>query len=228
MNPFRLPRDRGGVPTAPQPGAGRRARPRASGAAPRCAGGRGADRGMARRGCGPRIVRHRQRHQLVLRGLARARWRCGSEPPPRTGCTARWGATGPVELVEDQAARRIASGESRIALVCGAEAGSSLELALREPSHLGWSRAPGGPLGFDDAMHGGALVRRHGLVDPIRGYPLFENRLRFELGQRFDEAQRESASCSRTSRGWRRRTRRPGAPRSSRRRTSPPSRPATG
>lgn len=98
----------------------------------------------------------------------------------------------PVELI-DHAARRIASGESRIALVCGAEAGSSLELALRDSSLLGWTRAPGGPLGFDDAMHGGALVRRHGLVEPIRGYPLFENRLRFELGQRFEEAQRESA-----------------------------------
>ena len=115
--------------------------------------------------------------------------RLGIQPARRVSSAV--GGNRPVELV-DQAAGRIARGESRVALVCGAEAQASLELVLRAGT-CPWSQTPGGPLAFDDAMHGGPLVRRHGLVDPIRGYPLFENRLRFERGARLEESQRESA-----------------------------------
>ncbi|MBW0101216.1 acetyl-CoA acetyltransferase [Pseudonocardia sp. KRD291] len=91
----------------------------------------------------------------------------------------------------------IAAGESELAVVCGGEAQSSLELlgAAKEPARAeGWSHSPGGPGGFSRATGGTERMWDLGLVGPTRIYPLWENRLRHDLGQSFAESQAWSAS----------------------------------
>ncbi|TCK21991.1 hypothetical protein [Pseudonocardia endophytica] len=112
--------------------------------------------------------------------------------------TVESGAGGhqPVAVLTELAAA-IAAGDSELAVVCGGEAQSSLELlgAAKEPDRAeGWSRSPGGAGTFSRATGGTERMWDLGLVGPIRVYPLWENRLRHDLGQSFDESQSWSAS----------------------------------
>ncbi|MEU7811344.1 acetyl-CoA acetyltransferase [Pseudonocardia sp. NPDC049154] len=93
-------------------------------------------------------------------------------------------------------ARSVATGEAELAVVCGGEAQSSVELlgAVKEPEKAEhWSHSPGGPGTFTRATGGTERMWDLGLVGPIRIYPLWENRLRHDLGQGFAESQAWSA-----------------------------------
>ena len=112
--------------------------------------------------------------------------------------TVESGAGGhqPVAVLTELAAA-VAAGDSELAVVCGGEAQSSLELlgAVKEPDRAhGWSHSPGGPGTFSRATGGTERMWELGLVGPIRVYPLWENRLRHDIGQSFDESQSWSAS----------------------------------
>lgn len=87
------------------------------------------------------------------------------------------------------AADRISRGESRVELVCAAEALSSLKEAMTAGVDPGWSRHPGGPFAVPDDWRGTPRMRELALDLPVRVYPLFENALRVRLGQSFEEAQ---------------------------------------
>lgn len=102
----------------------------------------------------------------------------------------------PVAVLADLA-QRIATGEAELALLCGGEAQSSLELlgAHKDPdAATSWSHSPGGPLPFSRETGGTEPMWELGLVGPIRVYPLWENALRARLGQDFAQSQAESAS----------------------------------
>ncbi len=95
------------------------------------------------------------------------------------------GGQWPARLL-DGAAARVATGETRIGLIVGGEAQSStgvLAKAGLDPIvDSGWSAEPGGPPPFDPNLLGSAEAQAAGLIFPTRVYPLFENRLRYELG----------------------------------------------
>ena len=100
----------------------------------------------------------------------------------------RVGGDTPLTLLAG-AADRISRGESRVELVCAAEALSSLKEAMTAGADLGWSEGPGGPFAVPDDWRGTPRMRDLHLDLPIRVYPLFENAVRARLGQSFDEAQ---------------------------------------
>ncbi|MDQ2721854.1 MAG: acetyl-CoA acetyltransferase [Actinomycetota bacterium] len=106
------------------------------------------------------------------------------------------GGQWPARLL-DEVAARVALGESRIALLAGGEAQSStgvLAKAGMDPvTERGWSAEPGGPPAFDANLLGSAQAQAAGLIFPTRVYPLFENRLCYELGQTPAEANEWSA-----------------------------------
>ncbi|MFT3866544.1 MAG: hypothetical protein QM729_19965 [Solirubrobacterales bacterium] len=115
--------------------------------------------------------------------------------PAARGTVSEAGGHQPVAVLAELAAA-IAAGESDLALLCGGEAQSSVELlgAVEEPEAAsGWSHEPGGVGKFSRAVGGTERMWDLGLVGPIRVYPLFENRLRADLGQSFAEAQDWSA-----------------------------------
>lgn len=91
-------------------------------------------------------------------------------------------------LLLNQAANRIGAGETRIALVVGAEALRTA--AARVAAAEGGRKV--------DATREAAHRRKtgyaqsHGLVAPVDVYPLYENALRAKLGQTLAEAQAES------------------------------------
>ena len=93
---------------------------------------------------------------------------------PRVSAYHEVGGESPVRLVHE-AALRIARGESRVALVVGAEAQHSAARAKREGEMPPWTPfakdAPS-PLRGGDIVH--PLAMRHGLVTPTQVYPLFE------------------------------------------------------
>lgn len=114
---------------------------------------------------------------------------------PRQRFVSEVGGHQPVAVLA-RLADAIAAGESRFALLCGGEAQSSVELlgAVKDPSAAAtWSHAPGGIAAFSREVGGTERMWDLGLVGPIRVYPLFENRLRHDLGQSFAESQRWSA-----------------------------------
>jgi len=93
-------------------------------------------------------------------------------------------------------ADRIASGDAELALLCGGEAQASVDLlgATDDPTTApGWSRDPGGPGTFSRETGGTERMWDLGLVGPVRIYPLWENRLRADLGQSFARSQEWSA-----------------------------------
>jgi acetyl-CoA C-acetyltransferase len=100
------------------------------------------------------------------------------------------GGEGPIALL-NRVAERIRDGETRVALLCGAEALYGRRRAVAEGVPLDdWT--PGGDRRFD--MGGqrplaNELEARHGLTMPIHMYPLFENALRAEAGRSIDEHQ---------------------------------------
>ncbi|MGI6870597.1 acetyl-CoA acetyltransferase [Amycolatopsis sp. 3B14] len=106
--------------------------------------------------------------------------------------TSGAGGHQPVEMLT-RLAEQVAAGEADLALLCGGEAQSSLELFQRAEADIPWSREPGGPGKFSRDVGGTERMWDLGLVGPIRIYPLFENRLRYELGQSFAQAQEWSA-----------------------------------
>ncbi|SHH04462.1 acetyl-CoA C-acetyltransferase [Jatrophihabitans endophyticus] len=90
-------------------------------------------------------------------------------------------------------ARRLGDGEGGLALLAGAEAQSSLDALAKAGVANPWPRDPGGMREFPREVGGTERMWDLGLVAPIRVYPLFENRLRAELGQSFAESQDWSA-----------------------------------
>lgn len=108
-----------------------------------------------------------------------------------------WGGTQPTRLL-DQAARRIAMGESRVVVVCGGEALRSCELFDRAGRQPPWTAAP--PDGLSASMRPidpqavvSAAAWQHGLRMPINVYPLYENRLRYAAALSTADNQRWSA-----------------------------------
>ena len=129
----------------------------------------------------------------------------GAQPSDK--CYTTVGATASQWLVS-RTAERIVQGESRLALVAGAE-------AMRSVVKLGASGRPGwrsGQRGWrsgrrwtpPEAMAGDAragsteIEMRHGANAPLRIYPLFENALRAHKGRSIaDHQQRLAALCAR-------------------------------
>ena len=111
---------------------------------------------------------------------------------PLFGSVSGAGGHQPARLVAE-AANRIAAGESRLAVVCGGEAQASLDAFTRQGAEPPWTHSPGGPGSFSREVGGTEPMWDLGLVMPTRVYPLFENRLRYELGQSFQAAQDWSA-----------------------------------
>lgn len=102
----------------------------------------------------------------------------------------------PVAVLTDLAAQ-ISDGSADLALLCGGEAQSSLELlgAHKDAeAATGWSHSPGGPGRFSRSVGGTERMWDLGLVGPTRIYPLWENALRHRLGQTFAEAHAWSAA----------------------------------
>jgi len=104
------------------------------------------------------------------------------------------GGESPVRLIHE-AALRIARGESKVALICGAEAQHSAARAKREGEMPPWTPfakdAPS-PLRGADIVH--PLALRHGLSTPTQVYPLFEMASAAAWGQSPAEARAESGA----------------------------------
>jgi acetyl-CoA C-acetyltransferase len=102
------------------------------------------------------------------------------------------GGNSPPELV-NHAARAIARGEARVAVLAGAEALHARQQAAREGISLDhWSPRPDPPV--EVVMRGqpamtSPLESRHGINAPIDIFPLFENALRAHAGRSIDEHQ---------------------------------------
>ncbi len=127
---------------------------------------------------------------------------------PAGALASRFGAT-PADLFDapiggqwparllDRAAARIASGESTVAVIAGGEAQASMSALVkagRDPvDDGGWSTDPGGPPTFDLDQLGSAAMQEAGLISPVRIYPLFESRYRFEAGM---DPEARQAECS--------------------------------
>lgn len=119
--------------------------------------------------------------------------------PAHTVYTGVGGET-PQRLV-NETAERIARGESRIALLAGAEVMHSFRLARARGVRLPWTPR-GAPLRVAGDMRPGnsETEARHGATVPIRIYPLFENALRAHLGLTLEEhRQRLGRLCARFS-----------------------------
>ena len=118
----------------------------------------------------------------------------GAQPKHRFASPV--GGQWPARLL-DEAAARIAGGDVRVALLVGGEAQSSVGVLAKagvDPiAEAGWSAEPGGPPPFDANLLGSAQAQAAGLIFPTRVYPLFENRLRYELGQTPEQANAWSA-----------------------------------
>ena len=117
--------------------------------------------------------------------------------PPHQIYTAVGGNT--PQMLVNQASEAIVNGEIKLALLIGAEAGATRNMARKQDAHLPWN-VRGTPenvvgdqrLGFNESES------KHGAVAPIRVYPLFENAIRSHLGQTIAEHQHYVAQlCSR-------------------------------
>lgn len=111
-------------------------------------------------------------------------------PAHRAYATA--GGESPVRLLHE-AALRIASGQSAVAAVVGAESSHTVAAAAKAGLSLPWT--PRDPqarlLRGADICHPEAV--RHGVVAPVNVYPLYENAMLHAWGQTPAEAQDESA-----------------------------------
>jgi acetyl-CoA C-acetyltransferase len=104
------------------------------------------------------------------------------------------GGESPVRLLHE-AALRIARGESRVALVCGAEAQHSASRAQREgvvPPWTPFAKDGPKPLRGADLVH--PLALRMGLATPTQVYPLYEMASAASWGQAPAEARAESGT----------------------------------
>ena len=102
------------------------------------------------------------------------------------------GGESPVRFLH-QAAARIATGQSEVAAVCGAEAQSTLTRARRAGIELPWTPKPetfDPPLRGIDFLHSAAI--NLGVFMPTNVYPFYENATAFAWGQSPAQAQAES------------------------------------
>jgi acetyl-CoA C-acetyltransferase len=107
----------------------------------------------------------------------------------------RWytgvGACGPQWMIAE-AADRIASGEVRIALICGAESYASRSTARKYGERPPWRREPGTlNLVGDTRVPTTPVEDRHGLIVPSDIYALFENARRYEKRQSVEAHRQE-------------------------------------
>ena len=101
------------------------------------------------------------------------------------------GACAPQWLI-GQAADRIAQGELKTALICGAESYASRSTARKCGESPPWRREPGTlNLAGDTRPATTAIEDRHGLIVPSDVYALFENALRFAKKQTLEAHRRE-------------------------------------
>src|SRR3990172_5461559 len=109
-------------------------------------------------------------------------------PPERVSPAA--GGDTPQRLI-NRAAEAIVRGETRLALICGAEVLASTRHARRLGATLPWHERGIPQEVVGDSRSGFTEVEsRHGAVMPTRVYPLFENALRAHLGLSLQEHHR--------------------------------------
>ena len=111
---------------------------------------------------------------------------------PARAVHSEWGGNQPTLLL-DRASERIAAGESRFAIVCGAEAFRSMEKGLKSGQMPDWPPPPPDAEGIDVKSQVAPTSWAHGLRLPSDVYPLFENGLRHTRGQSLADSQHESA-----------------------------------
>jgi acetyl-CoA C-acetyltransferase len=126
-----------------------------------------------------------------------AKW-IGAQPD--IGWYTSVGACSPQWLI-GQAADKIADGEVKIAVICGAESYASRSTARKCGERPPWKREPGSlDLVGDTRPASTPIEERHGLFVPSEIYALFENARRNEKGQTLEEHRREIARlCSEMS-----------------------------
>lgn len=117
--------------------------------------------------------------------------RIGASPAHTAHSTP--GGNRPVELL-DRAAQRIANGDSKVAVIAGAESLASLAMLMRQGVMPQWSQDPGGPARPDIEGFMSPLMRRYNMIMPVTVYPFYENGLRAALDQDFTTAQHWSAT----------------------------------
>lgn len=123
--------------------------------------------------------------------------RVGAQPTDKAYTSV--GATAPQWLI-NRAAERIARGESRVALIAGAEAMRSRR-RFRDSGELHWLRwAPPEVVEGDTRSGVSDVETKHRANIPVRIYPLFENAIRAHKGRSIAEHQRRLAElCARLS-----------------------------
>jgi acetyl-CoA C-acetyltransferase len=101
------------------------------------------------------------------------------------------GACSPQWLL-GEAADKIAVGEVKIALICGAESYASRSAARKCGERPPWKREPGTLDLVGDTRHATTPIEeQHGLIVPSDIYALFENARRYEKGQTLEEHRQE-------------------------------------
>lgn len=103
------------------------------------------------------------------------------------------GGESPLRVLHD-AALRIIDGQSRVALICGGEARSSIQKARRAGVDLPWppkAKVMEHPWRVEKMIS--AMGRAHGISQPTYIYPLYENATLHAWGMTPAEAQAESA-----------------------------------
>jgi acetyl-CoA C-acetyltransferase len=104
------------------------------------------------------------------------------------------GACAPQWLI-GTAADKIAKGEVKVALICGAESYASRSTARKCGESPPWKREPGTLDLAGDTRHPTTpLEERHGLIVPAELYALFENARRYESKQTLEENRQEIAN----------------------------------
>ncbi|MEA2329824.1 MAG: acetyl-CoA C-acetyltransferase, partial [Thermoanaerobaculia bacterium] len=112
---------------------------------------------------------------------------------PRRSVYGHGGGESPVRAIHE-AALRIRSGESRIALVCGGEASHTARKARSQGVVLPWparAKAMENPWLVEKKLH--PLAIAHGVAQPTCVYPFYENACTSAWGQTPDEALGQSA-----------------------------------
>ena len=133
-------------------------------------------------------------HQITWRYQDTARQFCarlGIEP--RRAVYHPGGGESPLRLLHD-AALRIVSGESEIALICGGEARSTVQKARKASIELGWPPKVAEmehPWRVEEMLS--PMGRAHGVAQPTDIYPLYENATLHAWGITPASAQAESA-----------------------------------
>ncbi len=103
------------------------------------------------------------------------------------------GACGPQWLLAE-AADKIAEGEVKIALICGAESYASRSAARKCGERPPWKREPGTLDLVGDLRPATTPIEdQHGLIVPSDIYALFENARRYDKGQSLEEHRQEIA-----------------------------------